>query len=247
MTGATYHKATSATWAAYREMYVVNIGWPTDLTYYKLLTDWGSLIGGGFALVAGAALYFIGRIQVNATRESADKEIAATREAISAAQEQTRVAQEQIAVTLRIERRRIARESFAFLATVEAVMAGVIEDVEAARRIFAQSSGSHSVPAFAARQQIRKTAFEDLRSTCLRIGGQLTAPFLHLDKEIDEFAAQWTYMPSAGDPIRMGVNAELLNQLDRIKLHAESLREEAGNGMRRCVAVLADTDGKDLP
>jgi multidrug efflux pump subunit AcrA (membrane-fusion protein) len=230
-----------------RETYFVIIGWPTDLTYYKLLTDWGSLIGGGFALIAGAALYFIGRIQVNATRESADKEIAATREAISAAQEQTRVAQEQIAVTLRVERRRIARESFAFLATLEAVMAGVIEDVEAARTIFVKPSGSHSAPAFAARQQVKKTAFGDLRSACLRLGGQLTAPFLRLDKEIDEFAAQWITIPSAGDPTPMGVNAGLLDQLERIELQAVSLREEAGNGMRRCITVLAEANEEDLP
>jgi hypothetical protein len=43
---------------------VLNIGWPADLTWYKLLTDWGSLIGGVFALRAGAALYIGGRQQV---------------------------------------------------------------------------------------------------------------------------------------------------------------------------------------
>jgi hypothetical protein len=31
----------------------VDIGWPANLTFYKLLTDWGSLIGGVFALTAG--------------------------------------------------------------------------------------------------------------------------------------------------------------------------------------------------
>ena len=31
--------------------------WLADLTLYKLLTDWGSLIGGGFALIAGAIAY----------------------------------------------------------------------------------------------------------------------------------------------------------------------------------------------
>jgi hypothetical protein len=116
---------------------VLNIGCPADLTWYKLLTDWGSLIGGGFALIAGAALYVIGRRQVKATAEAADKEIAATREAVSAAQEQTRVAQEQIAVTLRVERRRISRESYAFLAMLEAAMGTVLDDIKKARAKFA--------------------------------------------------------------------------------------------------------------
>lgn len=33
------------------------IGWPADLTWYKLLTDWGSFIGGGVALIAGVIAY----------------------------------------------------------------------------------------------------------------------------------------------------------------------------------------------
>jgi type II secretory pathway pseudopilin PulG len=50
----------------------LNVGWPADLTWYKLLTDWGSVIGGIFALLAAAALYKIGRAQAKATREGAD-------------------------------------------------------------------------------------------------------------------------------------------------------------------------------
>ena len=44
------------------------IGWPADLTWYKLLTDWGSFIGGSFALIAGAALYCIGQKQAKLTK-----------------------------------------------------------------------------------------------------------------------------------------------------------------------------------
>jgi hypothetical protein len=51
---------------------VLNIGWPVDLSWYKLLTDWGSLIGGSFALIAGAALYIIGRVQANAITKQTD-------------------------------------------------------------------------------------------------------------------------------------------------------------------------------
>jgi hypothetical protein len=57
------------------------MGWPADLTWYKLVTDWGSLIGGSFALIAGAALYIIGRAQANATRDAANIQAHETREA----------------------------------------------------------------------------------------------------------------------------------------------------------------------
>ena len=53
------------------------IGWPADLTWYKLLTEWGSLIGGIFALFAGGALYVIGRMQVRVTKEAAEQQVAA--------------------------------------------------------------------------------------------------------------------------------------------------------------------------
>jgi hypothetical protein len=32
-------------------------GWPTDLTWYKLLYDWQTIIGGVFALIAGYIAY----------------------------------------------------------------------------------------------------------------------------------------------------------------------------------------------
>jgi hypothetical protein len=44
--------------------------WPPDLTTYKLLTDWGSLIGGMLALLAGLVAYI-------GARQAAAKQIAA--------------------------------------------------------------------------------------------------------------------------------------------------------------------------
>jgi hypothetical protein len=52
------------------------MGWPESLTIYKLVTDWGSLIGGVFTLVAGALAYFAGMIQATATRQAAAAELA---------------------------------------------------------------------------------------------------------------------------------------------------------------------------
>jgi hypothetical protein len=92
---------------------------------------------------------------------------------------------------LRLDRRRIASESYAFLATIKAAMKSVIDDVQAAQNIV-EEIGFTALNAYIAGQRIKKTAFSDLRSTCLRSGGQLTEPFLRLDKEIDIFAGQVT-------------------------------------------------------
>lgn len=54
----------------------MDIGLPPGLTWYKLLMDWGSIIGGVFALIAGAFAYWAGIIQARATRRAADAEIA---------------------------------------------------------------------------------------------------------------------------------------------------------------------------
>jgi hypothetical protein len=55
----------------------LSLGWPPDLSWYKLLTDWGSLIGGLLALGAGIAAYVAGTKQARATREAADRQIKA--------------------------------------------------------------------------------------------------------------------------------------------------------------------------
>jgi hypothetical protein len=57
----------------------MDLGLPLDLTWYKLLTDWGSLIGGGFAFIAGIVAYLAGRTQAKATREAAEMQVKADR------------------------------------------------------------------------------------------------------------------------------------------------------------------------
>jgi hypothetical protein len=69
---------------------MLDMGWPPDLTWYKLLTDWGGVIGGVFALIAGGAAYLAGRVQASATRSAADIQANATRQS---AKEQVEAAQ----------------------------------------------------------------------------------------------------------------------------------------------------------
>jgi hypothetical protein len=57
------------------------MGWPADLTWYKLLNDWQTIITGGLAIFAaiigGGITYRAGVVQANETRESAKRQIAA--------------------------------------------------------------------------------------------------------------------------------------------------------------------------
>jgi hypothetical protein len=55
-------------------------GLPPDVTFYKLLTDWGSFIGGIFALIAGGAAYLAGLKQARVTQAAADAQADAERQ-----------------------------------------------------------------------------------------------------------------------------------------------------------------------
>lgn len=56
----------------------MNLGIPPDLTWYRLLTDFGSFIGGLFALAAGVIAFFAGKIAAKATRQAVAMQIADT-------------------------------------------------------------------------------------------------------------------------------------------------------------------------
>jgi multidrug efflux pump subunit AcrA (membrane-fusion protein) len=105
---------------------MLDMGWPADLTWYRLLTDWGGVIGGGFALIAGVAAYLAGRAQARATQSAADVQAKATRQSANEQVEATQRAAEQQVTTasaaledLRAERaeqdRRVREELLAAL------------------------------------------------------------------------------------------------------------------------------------
>jgi hypothetical protein len=55
----------------------LNLGWPADLSWYKLLDDWQTMIAGVLALIAGIAAYRAGRQQANATLQASKEQVAA--------------------------------------------------------------------------------------------------------------------------------------------------------------------------
>src|SRR6516164_11374331 len=190
---------------------------------WQFIDHWQTLLAGVLALVAGAGTVWV-------TIKSANREI-------TAAQEQTKAAQHQTEVTREIERRRIAREGYAFHTMLEAAMAIVIEDVEATRKSWSSLPADHHSPqAYAARQRVKRTGFAELRGAFLRFGGPLTEPFLRLDKEIDDYSSQWItrFNPVSSTSQNIGVSAGLHPQLDSIERQATTLRDEAARGLKLC-------------
>ena len=101
-------------------------------TWLDLVDHWQTLIAGVLAILAAVGTIW-------ATIRSADREIAAS-------QEQTGIAREQIATTLRLEQSRSARESYAFYATIWAAMERVLLEASEAEKIFLSSGARKRCP-----------------------------------------------------------------------------------------------------
>jgi hypothetical protein len=76
----------------------VSMGWPADVTVYKVLTDWGGLIGGGAALIAGLIAYAASLAQVRATKEAVKSQLKADQEKSS---EEVEIFRRSIAIEIR--------------------------------------------------------------------------------------------------------------------------------------------------
>jgi hypothetical protein len=218
--------------------------------FWQFIDHWQTLIAGALALFAGVVTVWgtlrAANRQVKAANDAADREIKATTDAtnrqITAAHEQTAAAQHQTAVTRELERRRIAREGYAFHVMPEAAMSAVIGDVDVARKLPVPRSEAPMREAYVIRQRVKRAGFIELRHAFLRFGGTRTAEFLQLDKEIEDFAAQCTtpINPGSGFPMSsVGVNAGLFEQLDRIERQAKELLDHATGGMKLCRDELA--------
>ena len=149
--------------------------WILHCTVARFFYDWQRLAAGLLAVLAAGGTIW-------ATMRSAGREIAAS-------QAQTAVAQKQITTTLRLERRRAAREGYAFYATIWAAMERVLLEASEAKSIFLSAGASErkaSKVAYKARQHFSKGAFPELRAACVRYGGRITRDLLEL-KEISTF------------------------------------------------------------
>ena len=203
--------------------------WIQHSTVARFLYDWQTVIAGVLALAAAfgtiVATMIIARRQIAASREEADRVIAATRA-------QTSVTAKQTETTARLERMRDASEASAFHAMLEAAMARVLAEAAWARRaypdILTQETGA-SVEALVVRQCITKGAFAELRAACVRQGGPLTGGFLGLEREIDSFVSQSELgmSPVLQGAIRKGKHAGLGEQLALIETKARELRQKA--------------------
>ena len=186
---------------------------------WQLFYDWQTLGAGILALGAG-----LGTIAV--TRAAANGQI--------------KVAQKQIEILQKAERRRIARESHAFAETLLASMKLVAEEVGEALRMAASvpDDSAASVPAYDVRHRITKSGFSDLRAALIRLGGELAEPLLQLDGQIDHYAAQCFPQSTGTNLARMGKHEGLRDELGRISKIAAWLADEAVKVKERCTEIL---------
>lgn len=199
--------------------------------FWQQLYIWQTLITGLLAL--GAAWW-----TVRATQSAADREVAA-------AQLQTAASLAQTRATALIERRRIARQSWAFMAMLSATMGRVLDDAEEASKlaIGLSAASGNSVQAYQARNRIKRTGFSEIMAASIEFGGQLTEQFLRLDGDIDVLAGETVQMPGTyGGAVQFGIHAGLDTDLLRVKDRANAIRQTAIEEMKRSTTLLADTE-----
>jgi hypothetical protein len=206
-------------------------------TFWDWADHWETLLAGFLAFVAGVGTVLAAIWAIWATRSTAKKQIDASREdaerVIAATREQTEVTAKQTDTTVRLQQTRDASEASAFHAMLAAAMDRVLAEAAWARKtyseILTQSQGA-SEEALTVRQCITKGAFAELRAACIRQGSPLTGEFLDLEREIDSFALQCEnryHRPKSSLTIRMGKHAGLGDQLALIETKATALREKA--------------------
>jgi hypothetical protein len=92
--------------------------------------------------------------------------------------------------------------------------------------------------AFDVQHRFAKSAFEELRSACVKSGSQLTAEFLELENKIDLLEGM-----SIADPIKMPrIEKRLEDRIAEIEAKATRLHDEAAAGMRRANANIAEAE-----
>jgi hypothetical protein len=126
-----------------------------------------------------------------------------------------------------LDRQRVAREVYAFQATIWAAMEHVLLEASEAESIFP------------ARRGFSKGAFPELRAACVRCGGLITRDLLELERDLDIFASQ-----SQGEPGGLGelLRTRVHEQLGAIEFRATRLQREAVAAMERANALIAEPE-----
>jgi len=193
--------------------------------FWQFVDHWQTLIAGVLAVLAAAAtIYF--------TMKAAKWEVDA--------------ANEQIRTSIRAERARIARESLAFFSMLDAALGFVVQDIETARGSVASPQGdAYSADVYEARQRVKKVGFDELRAAMIGLGGPLSAPFLQLDRMIDEFRADWIETMPRGQGLlnKRGRTANFDKQLNEIAEQVIALRGLVNIETARCNSSLAKVHG----
>ncbi len=194
------------------------IGWPADLTWYKLLTDWGSIIGGVFALLAGAALYVIGRMQVRATRDAAVQQVAAVNR--------------QNEYLKRSEDRRRASMVVTAARILEGILK-IVDDAVSARRFGGNLDADIGVSATnQIRQSIGLPPRYELIDQPRYLGRDVIENYFLLYVKIEAFRK----------PGASATAASLQKELEALQAAVGHLREEIAEESRESLAVLARQD-----
>jgi hypothetical protein len=182
-----------------------------------ILNRWQTLAVGNLAVAAAV-------LTVWATIRSANRETLV-------AQQQTATAQQQIETTLCLERRRTPREAYAFSWSQRR------QWVSSSATLRRYGKFSNRIrPGLRNRHMRRDKGFRNGPSRSfanLRLGGQLTAPFLSLDNRIAIFAAQsYPAQDPGGRQYPVGRNAGLVEERAEMTSGGKSRRFEGWDSRR---------------
>jgi hypothetical protein len=199
----------------------VSIGLPPDLTWYRLLTDFGSLIGGIFALLAAAALYIIGRRQAKATVEAADIQATATRQA---AEQQADTAHDELEhlKAEKAEEDRRAREDL--LAALDNETARIAMVAEMLRRV-ADREGNPAVMRPASYKISVGPVLREGRGIPTLVDAEIRLAAIHLLASIDQLNA---LIDTKGLMLNELRTPELTEALDKIQTRNDELQGALG-------------------
>ena len=203
-------------------------------TFWDWADHWQTLLAGFLAFVAGVGTVLAAIWAIWATRSTAKKQIVAAREdadrVISATRAQTDAPFKQTETTVRLERRRVVREGYAFSALLGAAISRVLDDAKEARDMVSSEQMVTRAASEAPRFFI-KNAFPEVRAACVRQGGPMTQTFLDLESQIDKFARRCEDIVAEGEralgppEARKQRHNDLLEMLGKIEISATYLRD----------------------